>query len=164
MKRVFCTVSLIMFISILTGCSVALEDSQPSQSQESSAAQFSQESEEAATVGTTETFTQGELILEVSQVKSVRTENKLLEGIEPFEETIFTCYPGATLTIINADMSDPAYAEDHQAHPQWGLYDIETDTRTKLTDETEPILLDETTDAVFNLEASVFVLRFEFSE
>ena len=99
MKRVFCTVSLIMFISILTGCSVALEDSQPSQSQESSAAQFSQESEEAATVGTTETFTQGELILEVSQVKSVRTENKLLEGIEPFEETIFTCYPGATLTI-----------------------------------------------------------------
>ena len=61
-------------------------------------------------------------------------------------------------------MSDPAYAEDHQAHPQWGLYDIETDTRTKLTDETEPILLDETTDAVFNLEASVFVLRFEFSE
>lgn len=59
-------------------------------------------------------------------------------------------------------MSDPVYAEDHQAHPQWGLYDIETDTRTELTNETEPSLLDEATDAVFNLEASVVVLRFEF--
>lgn len=164
MKKTFCIAFSVMFILLLIGCSVALDDTQPNQSQESSEAQPGLENEEPVAVGMTETFTRGELSLEVSHVKSVRTENKLLEGTEPFEETVFTCYPGATLTIINADMSDPAYAEDHQAHPQWGLYDIETDTRTRLTDETEPILLDETTDAVFNLEASVFVLRFEFTE
>lgn len=164
MKRPFCIAFSGMLLLILAGCIVPLEDSRSGRSQESCIVQSSQESEEAAAVGTTEAFTYGELTLEVSHVKSVRTENKLLEGIEPFEETIFTCYPGAALTIMNADMSDPAYAEDHQAHPQWGLYDIETDTRTRLTNETEPILLDETTDAVFNLESSVFVLRFEFTE
>ena len=48
--------------------------------------------------------------------------------------------------------------------PQWGVYDIETDTRVNLADGMEPIVLDETTDAVFNLEASVFVLKFHFYE
>ena len=89
---------------------------------------------------------------------------KLAEGTEPYEETIYTCYPGATLSVVNADMSDPTYTEDKKAHPQWGLYDIETDSRTELTDGMEPIILNETTDAVFNLEASLFVLVFEYVE
>lgn len=162
MKKVLCMAFSAMLLFVLTGCSVASEDCRPGQPQEASAVQASQENEEPAALDTTETFARGELTLEVSHVKSVRTESKLLEGIEPFEETIFTCCSGAALTVINADMSDPVYAEDHQAHPQWGLYDIETDTRTELTNETEPSLLDEATDAVFNLEASVVVLRFEF--
>ena len=66
--------------------------------------------------------------------------------------------------IVNAGMSDPTYEEDHQPRPQWGVYDIETDTRVNLADGMEPIVLDETTDAVFNLEASVFVLKFHFYE
>ena len=60
---------------------------------------------------------------------------------------VYICYPGATLTIVNA-----------------GIYDIETDTRVNLADGMEPIVLDETTDAVFHLEASVFVLKFHFYE
>ena len=164
MKKALFSAFSIMLILILTGCGANPAANQSNQSQESSASHSDQPSEEPIDVGTVETFTQGELALEVSHVKSIRTESKLAEGIEPFDETIFTCYPDATLTVINADMSDPAYAEDHKAHPQWGLYDIETDTRTRITDETKPILLDETTDGVFDLEASIFVLRFEFAE
>lgn len=123
-----------------------------------------QETPESTPMGTTEMFTRGNLVLEISNVCETRTESKVAEGIEPYELTIYTCYPGATLSVVNADMSDPAYAEDHKAHAQWGMYDIETDLRTELTDGMEPMILDETTDAVYNREASIFVLAFEFAE
>ena len=44
------------------------------------------------------------------------------------------------------------------------MYDIETALRTERTDGMEPMILDETTDAVYNREASIFVLAFEFAE
>ena len=114
--------------------------------------------------GKKETFTRGNLILEVSGVHEVRTEEKLAEGIEPYQLTTFVCYPNAVLTVIDAGMSNPAYEEDKKPKPQWGVYDFETDGRVKITNETEPMVLDETTDGVFNLEASVMVLIFAFTE
>ena len=114
--------------------------------------------------GKTETFTRGNLILEVSGVCEVRTEEKLAEGIEPYQLTIFVCYPNAVLTVVDADMSDPTYTEDKEPKPQWGVYDFETDGRVKLTNETEPMVIDETTDGIFSLESSVIVLAFEFTE
>ena len=114
--------------------------------------------------GTVETFTYKNLTLEISNVCEKRIDTGIYDNGDSYEFPVYTCYPGATLSIIDADMSDPTCAEDHQPHPQWGMYDVETDTRTKLTDGMEPIVLDETTDAVFNLEASVFVLKFEFVE
>lgn len=114
--------------------------------------------------GTVETFTYKNLTLEISNVCEKRMDTGVYDNGDPYELPVYTCYPGATLSTIDADMSDPTCAEDHQPHPQWGVYDVETDTRTKLTDGMEPIALDETTDAVFNLEASAFVLKFEFVE
>lgn len=119
---------------------------------------------ESTPQGTTETFTYGNLVIEISNVYAVRTESKLAEGIQPYEETIYTCHPGATLTVVNADMSDPTYTEDHKAHAQWGLYDIETDKRTNLTNEMEPIVLDENADGVLHYEGSIFLLAFEYIE
>ena len=119
---------------------------------------------EVLPTGTTETFTYHDLILDVSNVYEVQTTSGIYDDGETYEYPVYICYPGATLTIVNAGMSDPTYEEDHQPRPQWGVYDIETDTRVNLADGMEPIVLDETTDAVFNLEASVFVLKFHFYE
>ncbi|MDD3347820.1 hypothetical protein [Oscillibacter sp.] len=168
MKKWLVAVSSFVLLLALTGCAdadtAAPDANRPDTPQAASDSGSDPEKAEPVLMGTTETFEEGGLVLEISNVRDVRTESKLAEGIQPYEETIFTCYPGATLTVVNAGMSDPFYAEDHKAHPEWGLYDMETDTRTRLTDGMEPIVLDETTDGVFNLEASLFVLLFEFSE
>ena len=114
--------------------------------------------------GRTETFTFGKLKVEVSHALAVRKVERLAEGIQPYEETVFTCTPGATLTVLDPDLDDPAYTEDHTAHPNWGLYDLETDTRLKLTGGMDPIVLDETTDCLFDLESGIALLSFEFVE
>jgi len=167
MKKIF--EMLLMLALFAAGCGAEVTGSgEPVPPEETlpadSAAPAQPDAADPLPAGTTETFTYGALVLEVSGVCEVRTESKLAEGIQPYEETVYTCSPGAVLTVVSADMSDPAYTEDHTAHPQWGLYDFETDTRTPLTDETEPIPLDETTDMVFSLESSVGVLSFEFAE
>ena len=114
--------------------------------------------------GSVQTFTWGDLVLEVTNVYEIRTESRVDDGGEPFEETVYCCGPGAVLRVLQADMSDPAYAADHQAHPQWGLYDLESDERVKIMDGMDPVALDETTDAVFNLESSLIVLSFELAD
>lgn len=114
--------------------------------------------------GRTETFTFGKLKVEVSHALAVRKVERLAEGIQPYEETVFTCTPGATLTVLDPDLDDPAYTEDHAAHPNWGLYDFETDVRVELTGAMEAIALDETTDCLFDLESGIALLSFEFVE
>ncbi len=114
--------------------------------------------------GTTQNFTYQNLVLEVSNVKERYLEERIVEGEEPFTETIFVCYPEAKLIVINADMSDPYYNEDKQSHPQWGVYNFATDTRLKLVDDIDPIGIYNNYDMVYNLEASIGVLRFRFIE
>ena len=114
-------------------------------------------------MGSTETFSYGNLILEISNVKDKRTESKLDDGLAQYEQTIFTCYPGATLSVINADMSDPTYTADGKPHAQWGLYDIQTDERTDITDKSKPVALDKNMGVV-NLESSLLLLVFDFVE
>ncbi len=155
---------------LLTACALPLKPAAPETVPEtapetpSSAASEKVEPVEAGR-GRTETFTYGRLTLEISHVLESRTEQVQEEGGgEMVDLPVFTCGPGAMLTVIDADMSDPTYNEDGQPHPQWGLYDVETDSRTKLTEGMEPVALDENTDAVYNLEASQFVLRFEYEK
>ena len=112
--------------------------------------------------GTVERFTHGALALEISNVCEVGTKEGIMDDGERYELAEYICYPGAELRVVDADMSDPAVAEDGKAHPQWGLYDFETDSRTRLTDGMEPIALDETVDGVYHLESSQFVLSFAY--
>lgn len=112
--------------------------------------------------GTVERFTHGTLTLEISNVCEVQTKEGIMDNGERYALPEYICYPGAVLRVVDADMSDPAFAEDGKAHPQWGLYDFETDSRTKLTEGMEPIALDETVDGVYHLESSQFVLSFAY--
>ena len=158
----------VLALLLLTACALPLKPAAPEPAPETapetppSAASEKVEPVEAGQ-GRTEPFTYGSLTLEISHVLESRTERVQDEGgTEMVDLPVFTCGPGAMLTVIDADMSDPTYSEDGQPHPQWGLYDVETDSRTKLTEGMEPVALDENTDAVYNLEASQFVLRFEY--
>ena len=153
--------SFILLLSVM-GCQREGVSAGARSPTESAASSTGAEPLEPAPTGTTETFTYDQLVLEVSNVCEIRTDTGIYDNGDPYEYPVYVCYPGAMLTIVNAGMSDPAYAEDHLAHPEWGLYDFETDTRIELTDDMEPVALDETTDIVYSLESSTGVLAFEF--
>ena len=54
-----------------------------------------------------------------SNVYEVQTTSGIYDDGETYEYLVYICYPGATLTIVNADMSDPTYEED-SATPAMG--------------------------------------------
>ena len=111
---------------------------------------------EAATV-----FSIGDLLLEVTGVQSTRRETMLAEGVEPHEYSVFTYSPGATITVKNAGMRDGSYYEDGQAHAVWGLSYTGERTRTRITNETGVIAITPKLEGVYDLESSLFVLKFE---
>ena len=162
MKKITALLASFVLLPSVMGCQKESVSAGASSPTESAASSTGAEPLEPAPTGTTETFTYDQLVLEVSNVCEIRTDTGIYDNGDPYEYPVYVCYPGAMLTIVNAGMSDPAYAEDHLAHPEWGLYDFETDTRIELTDDMEPVALDETTDIVYSLESSTGVLAFEF--
>ena len=107
----------------------------------------------------TRSFTRLGFRMEVTGVLSARRMNMLAEGIELHEYVELSCVPGAEITILNADMSDPAYSRDKKAHPNWGLYYTGETEQTRITDETGTVLVTPDLEGVYNLEASLFVFK-----
>jgi hypothetical protein len=116
--------------------------------------------------GETRRYAYQNLEIELTHVAADRIETMPDDGGGEWRYTVVTLYPGAALTVISADMSDPAYAEDGLAHPQWGILLDPHDRykRIDLTDDLEPVEVTPEMRGVFNLEASLFVFRFEFAE
>jgi len=112
----------------------------------------------------TKTFDYEGLSLQVTNVLSTRTESMLAEGIEPHEYTVYTCAPGAVITVLNAGMADGEFYEDGQPHPQWGLSYTKEAERTRITGDTTSIPVTPELEGVYNLEASLFVLKFEYTD
>ena len=111
----------------------------------------------------TRIFKRDGLELEVSGVRAVRQMNMVAEGIALHEYAVFVCDPNATITVRNADMSDPAYSEDGLPHPNWGLL-YEDDTRVRITEETGTVPITPDLQCVYHLDASLSVLDFEIVE
>ena len=82
------------------------------------------------------------------------------DGSWEMEYSVFTCYPGAVITVLNADMDDPEYAEDQKPHPQRAI-DTASGTPINIVDEMEPIAVTPDYLGLYNKESSVYVLRFE---
>lgn len=111
----------------------------------------------------TRIFKRDGLELEISGVRAVRQMNMVAEGVALHEYAVFVCDPNATITVRNADMSDPAYSEDGLPHPNWGLL-YEDDTRVRITEETGTVPITPDLRCVYHLEASLSVLDFEIVE
>jgi hypothetical protein len=113
--------------------------------------------------GETKRYTYQNLEVELTNVKSDRTETMTDDGGNEWKYTVITYYPGAKLTVIKADMSDPAYNADGKAHPQWGVLLDPADPakRIEITDDMQPFNITSYMGGIYNLEASLYVFKFE---
>jgi hypothetical protein len=116
--------------------------------------------------GETKRFEFGEqadhmLILEVTNVASQKT-GTANDGEIMWEYEIYELYPGATLTVINADMIEGNLTEDGQPHAEWHITDGtgNYENNTPITNDMEPIAL--TKDMRGIAGEGVYVLGFEW--
>ena len=116
--------------------------------------------------GETKRYVYQNLEIELTNVLYDRTETMLDNGGGEWRYVVISCRPGAALTVVRADMSDPAYAEDGLAHPQWAILVDPADPSKsiRLTDGMEPVEITPEMRGVYNLESSLYVFRFELSE
>ena len=70
-----------------------------------------------------------------------------------------SCTPESKITVLDAGMSAPTYAEDGKPHPQWGLLYTDETERTRITDETGTVPVTSDLEGIYNLEASLFVIQ-----
>lgn len=107
-----------------------------------------------------ETYSYHNLEVELTNVKSDRTETMIDDGGSEWKYIVITCYPGAELTIINANMSDPAYSADSKAHPNWGILvdPYNSANRIEITDDMQPLELNSDMRGVYSLESHLYVL------
>lgn len=114
---------------------------------------------EAAPTGITKSYIYGNFEIKLTNVKSDRIETMTDDGGNIWRFNVITYYPGATLTVINADMSDAAYSADGKAHPQWGIF-LAEDKRIKITGDTQPFNITSDMVGIYNLESSLYVFKF----
>lgn len=117
----------------------------------------------SAPKGETKSYIYQGLKIELTNVKSDRTETMIDDGGNEWQYIVITYYPGAKLTVIKADMSNPAYTADGKAYPQWGILK-EPDNpvnRIKITDDLQPVEITSDLRGVYNLESSLYVFKFE---
>jgi hypothetical protein len=113
--------------------------------------------------GETKRYTYQNLAIELTNVKSERTEAVLADGLDEWQYTVITYYPGATLTVIKADMSDPTYSADGQAHPEWAILLDPADPtqRIDIVDDMQPLNITSDMRGIFDPESSLYVFAFE---
>jgi len=115
--------------------------------------------------GETKRFQHGELILEISNVAHEETKTALDHGTDSYDYTIYTIYPGARLTVINADMLDGSRTENGLPRGRCYIYDAskadneQPEEYVFLTDDMPPFTI--TPDMTHVGINMVGVLRFE---
>jgi hypothetical protein len=116
--------------------------------------------------GTIETFTYNDLKLQISNVHSVRTETYMdpIDETYQWERTIYTYYPGAELTVLNADMLET----NGEAKAQWKISRISEagvpyvpSASIDIIDYAEPLPIMIEMDGIYHYESMIKVLMFE---
>lgn len=114
-------------------------------------------------VGKTEIFSYDDFKLEITNVQDISIEKMVDDGGTPWEYKVFICYPNAKVVILEADMSDPDFSADGKPHAKWGI-ELASDERIRIIDEMEPFEITKDIIGIYNLEASLYILKFEIIE
>ncbi|GAA0137098.1 hypothetical protein YSY43_39390 [Paenibacillus sp. YSY-4.3] len=109
--------------------------------------------------GETKTFIYGGLKLEVTNVYEVRTES-MIDGGNPWEYSVFVCYPGASVTVLTADMSDVNITADGKSHANWGVL-LASGGRKDIVDDMNSFDVTPEILGIYSLESSIYVLKLE---
>lgn len=164
MKKIALLLALVGVL-LLSACGGSRDTVENSQEDASSTITESQDTATASgqkEQGTTETFSYGEMSIEVTNVSETRTETMTDDGGENCEYSVFVCYPGATATILDANMWDGSTYEDGLPHARWGFCTLPNDEKLRITDEMVGTSVDVADmRGVIDLESSIFVLMFE---
>ena len=115
----------------------------------------------------TKAFTYGGLEFEVTGAVSDRTEVYKDDGGADVDLLIITYKPNAELRIIQPDMNSGEFTELGQPYPQWGLdYKSKQSSgeKVRIDDKTGIIKITDDLIAIYDLEASLYVVKFEKSE
>ena len=115
--------------------------------------------------GESKRFQYKDLILEITNVASEEIRTTLDHGTDPYDYTVYTLYPGAWLSVINADMYDGSVTETGLPHGKYYVYDSskgrgeEIDEYIWITDDMPPLEL--TPNMTHVGSEMLTVLRFE---
>lgn len=147
----------VLMLLILFGCS---NNTIPSDKSESSASEVAPNPAPTPTQsGTNEVFNYNGLSLEVTNVDSIH-QKTYSDDMESWETDVFVVYPGATVTVLSADMNEASLYEDKIARPKWGFL-TSSYNRIEIVDGMEPMEITPDLLCVYNLEASTSILDFE---
>ena len=113
--------------------------------------------------GETKKYSYQNFEFELTNVKADRAETMTDDGGNAWTYTIITYYPGATLTVIQADMSDPAYSADGKAYAEWAILLDPADPTKRINsvDDMQPLTITSDMAGIFDPESSLYIFRFE---
>lgn len=114
-------------------------------------------------MGKTETFIYDGLKLKVTNVGDVRVESMIDDGGNPWEYNVFTCYPGASVTVLDAGMNDGRFTEDRKPYSNWGI-ELSSHKPIRIVENMNSFDVTSDTIGIYNLEASLYVLNFEMAK
>jgi hypothetical protein len=121
----------------------------------------------AGAAAETKAFVYRGLKFEVSGVLSDRTEVYKDDGGADVELLVITCGPEAKLMITDPDMHSGEYTESGKPYPRWGLdYKSKqaTGEKVRIDDKTGAMEITEDLIAIYDLESSLYVVKFEITE
>lgn len=107
--------------------------------------------------GETVLFEYGGLKMEITHVREVRQDFSNDGGPELWEYPVYTVYPGAAATVLEAGMTDGG----GQSLPTWFFYLEPGDRRLDVVDGMEPVALTPEIVGMVDGGAGVWLLRFE---
>lgn len=107
--------------------------------------------------GETALFEYGGLKIEITNVREVGRDFSNDGGPELWEYPVYTVYPGASATVLEADMKR---GEDGVLFADWAFELNSEDWRLDIVNGMDPLEITPEVVGVFDPESSVYMLRF----
>lgn len=117
----------------------------------------------AQSQGEIKVFSFNAFSVEITSISDERIETVASsdDPLMSFEYVVYECYPGAELTVKNADMTEGSLTESGQPNPNWHVY-LNSGDKISITDNMETLELTEDMAGIGT--EGVIVLMFEFRD